>query len=84
MNFKTKNLEIEKNYVIKTTREIAKIYARLLNRSKSKKQTLFSARFYKLDGDVQTFEEVEFYFILNINQSLMEFDNDNFDIISQL
>ena len=71
-----KNLKNEKLYVNKIKREMAKIYARLMNQYKIKYQTVFSARFYKLDEDDEILDEIELYINLSINQSLADSDVD--------
>ena len=43
-------------------REMAKIYARLINHNNYKYHTVFSARFIKLKEDDEVLDEIEFMF----------------------
>ena len=51
-------------------KQMANIYARLINQFKSKYKTVFLARFDKQDEDDQVLDEIEFYINLNIIQNL--------------
>ena len=61
-------------------REMAIIYARLINQYKFRYQTVFSARFDKQDEDGQLLDETELFINLNINQNLTQSDIDNINI----
>ena len=61
-------MEIEKIHVNNTLKEMANIYARLLNQYKFKYQTKFSARLDKQDEDDQVLDEIELYNNLNNNK----------------
>ena len=65
-------------------KELAAIYARLLNQYKFKYQTVFSARFYKQDEDGHLLDETELFINLNINHNLTRSDLGNIDIKSPL
>ena len=54
-------------HVNKVLKEIATMYARLINQYKFKDQTVFSARFEKQDGEDQVLGEIELYKFLNTN-----------------
>ena len=82
---------IEFRYINKIMRELAVIYARLLNQYKFRYQTVFSATFDKqdednhlLDEDNQLLDETELFIILNINQNLTQTDINNIDVVSPL
>ena len=75
---------IETRYINKIIKEMATIYARLINQYEFKYQTVFSARFDKQDKDNQLLDETELFVHLNINHNLTQSDIDNFDIRSQL
>ena len=51
-------------------KELAVIYARLINQYKFNYQTVFSARFDKQDEDGQLLDETELFINLNINHNL--------------
>ena len=65
-------------------KELAVIYARMINQYKFRYQTVFSARFDKLDENNQTLDETEFFINLNINHNLTQTDIDNTDVMSPL
>ena len=75
---------IEVRFIKKIMKELAVIYARLINQNKFKYQTVFSARFDKQDEDNQVIDETEFFNNLNINHNLTQSDLDNCDVGSQL
>ena len=54
---------IELRYINKIMKELAMIYARLINQSKFKYQTVFSARIDQQDEDSQLLEETELFII---------------------
>ena len=75
---------IETRYIEKNLKEMATIYARLINQSKFKNHILFSASFYKINEEDQRSDEIELFNNLNINQILTESDIRNIDVESQL
>ena len=75
---------IEFRFINKIMKELAVIYARLLNQYKFKYQTVFSARFDKQDEDDQLLDETELFINLNISQNLTQSDLDKIDIRSPL
>ena len=75
---------IEFRFINKTMKELAVIYARLINQNKFKYQTVFLARFDKQDEDGELLEETELFINLNINHNLTETDINTIDIRSQL
>ena len=75
---------IEFRYINKIMRELAMIYARLINQYKFKYQTVFSARFDKQDEDGQLLDEIELFINLNMNYNITQIDIDNIDIKSPL
>ena len=78
------DIGIEKRYNNKILKEMATIYARLINQYKSKYHILFSASFYKINEDDQRSDEIELFINLNINYNLTETDINNIDVKSQL
>ena len=74
------NTGIEFRFINKIMREMAIIYARLINQYKFRYQTVFSARFDKQDEDNQLLDETELFINLNINQNLTQSDLDNINI----
>ena len=52
---------IEFRYINKIMKQLAVIYARLINQYKFKYQTVFSARFDKQDEDGQLLDEIELF-----------------------
>ena len=75
---------IEVRYINKILKELAVIYARLINQYKFKYQTVFSARFDKQNEDNQVLDETEFFITLNMNYNITQSDIDNIDISSPL
>ena len=73
---------IEFRYINKIMKELAVIYARLINQYKFRYQTVFSARFDKQDEDNQLLDETELFINLNINQNLNQTDINNIDVVS--
>ena len=65
-------------------KELAMIYARLINQYKFKYQTVFSPRFNKQDEDGELLDETELFINLNINLNLTETDIDNINVVSPL
>ena len=81
-NFPEFGLELPYNN--KIMKELAMIYARLINHYKFKYQTVFSARFDKQDEDGQLLDETESFINLNFTHNLTQSDLDNINIISPL
>ena len=77
-------LRIEVRYINKIMKELAMIYARLINQYKFKYQTVSSARFDKQDEDDQLLDETELFINLNINHNLTQNGLDKINIISPL
>ena len=75
---------IEVRYINKILKELAVIYARLINQYKFKCQTVFSARFDKQDEEDQLLDEIELFINLNMNYNITQSDIDNIDIKSPL
>ena len=75
---------IEIRYINKIMKELAMIYARLINQYKFKYQTVFSARFDEQDEDNQLLDETELFNNLNINHNLTQTDLDKIDFVSPL
>ena len=65
-------------------KELAIIYARLINKYKFKYQTVFSARFDKQNEDNQVLDETELFINLNINHNLTQTDLNNINVVSSL
>ena len=78
------NSWIEFRFINKILKELAVIYARLINHYKFKYQTVFSARFDKQDEDGELLDETELFINLNINHNLTQTDLDNIDVVSPL
>ena len=75
---------IEVRYINQIMKELAVIYARLINQYKFKYQVVFSARFDKQDEDSRLLDETELFINLNINHNLTQTDIDEIDIVSPL
>ena len=75
---------IEVRYINKILKELAVIYARLINQYKFNYQTVFSARFDKQDENNQVLDETELFINLNMNYNITQSDIDNIDIKSPL
>ena len=75
---------IELRYINKIMKELAMIYARLINQYKFKYQTVFSARFDQQDEDSHLLEETELFINLNLNRNLTQSDLDKISNISPL
>ena len=73
---------IEVRYINKIMKELAVIYASIINQYKFKYQTTFSARFDKQDEDGQLLDETELFINLNINHDLTETDINNINVVS--
>ena len=69
---------------INNIKKIICFYARLINQTKVKIRTVFSARLDKQDEDNQVLDETELFIILNFNHNLTESDLDNIDVKSPL
>ena len=74
----------EVRYINKIMKELAVIYARLMNQYIFKYQTVFSAKFDKQDEDNQVLDETDLFINLNINHNLTQTDLDNIDVVPQL
>ena len=74
------NTGIEFRFINKIMREMAIIYARLINQYKFKYQVVFLARFDKQNEDGLLLDETELFINLNINQNLTQSDIDNINI----
>ena len=75
---------IEFRFINKIMKELAAIYARLINQYKFKYQTVFSARFDQQDEDGELLDETELFINLNINHNITQSDLDKIDIRSPL
>ena len=75
---------IEFRCINKIIKELSVIYARLINQYEFECHTLFSASFYKINEEDQSYNEIELWINLNINHNLTESDIDNIDVRSQL
>ena len=71
------DIGIETRYVKKILKEMATIYARLINQYKFKNHTVISASFYKITEEDQKSNAIELFIHLNINKKLTETDIDN-------
>ena len=78
------DIGIETRYINKIIKEMATIYARLINRYKFKYHIFFSASFYKINEEDQRSDEIELFINLNFNNNLTKTDISNFDVKSQL
>ena len=65
-------------------KEMATIYARLINQNYFKYRIIFSASFYRINEEDQRSDGIEIFIDLNINHSLTETDIKNIDVKSQL
>ena len=63
---------------------MATLYAKILNQDKFIYHKLFSASFYKINGEDQRSDEIEIFINLKVNQNLTESDINNTDIKPQL
>ena len=64
-----RSLEFEKNHAINILKDIATVYARLINQNNFENRTVSSARFDKQD---QVSDEVEFFIDLKNNKNVTE------------
>ena len=78
------DIGIETRYVNKILKEMATIYARLINQFKFKYHILVSASFYKINEEDQRSDKIELFINLNFNNKLTETDINNIDVESQL
>ena len=78
------DIGIETRYINKILKELATIYARLINQYKFKYHILFSACFYKINEEDQRSDEIELFINLSINNNLTETDINNINVKSQL
>ena len=70
--------------LIKKSKELSVIYARLKNQYKFRYQIVFSARFDKQNEDNQVLDETELSINSNIKHNLKESDLDKIDFKSPL
>ena len=75
---------IEFRYINKISKEMATIYARILNHYKFRYHVLFSASYCKTNVEDQRSDETDLFINLNFNHNLTETDIDNIDVKSQL
>ena len=75
---------IETRFIIKITKEMATVYAILINQYKIKYHIFYSATFYKINEQDQRSDETDLFIILNINNNLTETDIKHIDVKSQL
>ena len=75
---------IEFRYINKIMKELAMIYARLINQYIFKYQTVISARFDKQDEGNQFLDETELFDNLNINHNLTQTDLESIGDVSPL
>ena len=78
------DIGIETRYIFKILKEMATIYAGLINQYKFKYNILFSASFYKINEEDQRSDEIQLFINLNFKNNLTESDIDNIDVKSQL
>ena len=78
------DIGIETRYINKILKEMATIYARLINQYNFNYHILFSASFFKINEEDQRSDEIEIFINLNINKNLTENNFDKIDIKSQL
>ena len=71
-------------YINKIMKELAVIYAGLINQYLFKNKTVFSARFDKQDEDNQLLDNTELLININSNHNLTQSDLDNIVVVSQL
>ena len=81
---KFQDIGIETRYINKILKEMATIYARLINQYRFKYHILFSASFYKINEEDQRIDEIELFINLNINNNLTKTDINNIDVKPQL
>ena len=78
------HIGIETRYPNKNPKEMATIYARLINQYKYKYHIIFSASFYKINEEDQRNGEPELFINLNFDHNLTENDINYIDFKSQL
>ena len=74
----------EFRFINKIVKELAMIYARLINQYIFKYQTVFSARFDKQDEDGELLDETELFINWNINHNLTQSDININNVVSPL
>ena len=77
------DIGIETGYINKNLKEMATLYARLINQHKFRYHILFSASFYKINEEDQRSHETEIFTNLNININSTEFGTDIIDLRTQ-
>ena len=75
---------IETRYINTIKKEMATIYARLINHYNFEYHSLFSASFHKTKEEGQRCDGIEFFNNVSFNHNLTETDNKHFDVKSQL
>ena len=78
------DIGIETRYVNKILKEMATIYAIIINQYNIKYHILFSASFYKISEEDLRSDETELFVNLSNNLNLTETDIDNIEVKSQL
>ena len=76
--------DIETRCINKIVKEMATLYARLLNQYRYEYHILISTSFYEINEEGQRSDEMELFINLNIFQNVIETDIDNIDVKSQL
>ena len=72
---------IETRYFKKILKEMATIYASLINQCRFQKNIIFfSASFYKINEEDQRSDGIELFINLSINHNLTETDINNIDV----
>ena len=78
------HIVIKTIYINKILKEMATIYARLINQYQFNYHIFFSASFYKINEEGQRSDETELFVNLNVNNNITETDVNNIDVKSQL
>ena len=74
------DIGIETRYFNKILKEMATIYARLINQYKYKYHITFSTSFYKINEEDQRSGEIEIFINLNIHNNFTEVYINNIDV----
>ena len=77
------DIGIETRYINKILKEMATVYARLMNQYMFENHITFSASFYKINEEDQRSDETDIFINLNINQNSTENDINDIDVNSQ-
>ena len=78
------DIGIETRFINNSLKEMATIYARLINQYKFKYHILFSTNFYKNNEEDHRSDEIELFNNLKRNNNLPETDIDNIDVNFQV